>query len=103
VNYKAFISYSHSADDKLAPALQSALHRFAKPFYRLRAIRVLAGSSILYYRLVLIVAAVGIYLCFICDRWLATRASFFHLFFSAIPDLISCLRARYVSSFCNFS
>src|SRR5215217_2901839 len=38
--YDAFISYSHAADGKLAPALQSALHRFAKPWYRLRAIRV---------------------------------------------------------------
>ncbi len=45
----------------------------------------------------------GIYLRFICARRLATRASFFHLFFSAIADLISCLRARYVNSFCNFS
>jgi hypothetical protein len=28
--YKAFISYSHDADECLAPALQSALHQFAK-------------------------------------------------------------------------
>jgi hypothetical protein len=46
--YKAFISYSHSADDKLAPALQSALHRFAKPFYRLRAIRVFRDKTSLH-------------------------------------------------------
>ena len=39
MRYKAFISYSHAADGKLAPALQSALHHFAKPWYRLRAIR----------------------------------------------------------------
>ena len=38
--YRAFISYSHAADGKLAPALQSALHRFAKPWNRLRAIDV---------------------------------------------------------------
>jgi WD40 repeat protein len=38
--YKAFLSYSHAADGRLAPALQSALHRFAKPWYRLRAVRV---------------------------------------------------------------
>jgi WD40 repeat protein len=38
--YKAFVSYSRAADGRLAPALQSALHRFAKPWYRLRAIRV---------------------------------------------------------------
>jgi WD40 repeat protein len=38
--YKAFISYSHAADDLLAPTLQSALQSFAKPWYRLRAVRV---------------------------------------------------------------
>lgn len=37
--YRAFISYSHATDGKLAPALQSALHHFAKPWYRLRAMR----------------------------------------------------------------
>jgi WD40 repeat protein len=35
--YDAFISYSHAADQRLAPRLQSALHGFAKPWYRLRA------------------------------------------------------------------
>ncbi len=34
--YDAFISYSHQADRRLAPALQSALNRFARPWYRLR-------------------------------------------------------------------
>lgn len=43
--YKAFISYSHAADGKLAPALQSALHRFAKPWYRLRAMRVFRDKT----------------------------------------------------------
>ena len=38
--YKAFISYSHAVDGKLAPALHDALHRFAKPWYRPRALRV---------------------------------------------------------------
>jgi len=38
--YKAFISYSHAADGKLAPALKAALERFAKPWYRRRAFRV---------------------------------------------------------------
>ncbi len=38
--YRAFLSYSHAVDGRLAPALQSALHRFAKPWYQLRAIRV---------------------------------------------------------------
>src|SRR6266404_3523290 len=45
--YKAFISYSHAADERLAPALQSALHRFAKPFYRLRAIRTFRDKTTL--------------------------------------------------------
>lgn len=43
--YDAFISYSHTADSKLASALQSALHRFAKPWYRLRALRVFRDQS----------------------------------------------------------
>jgi WD40 repeat protein len=43
--YKAFISYSHAADGKLAPALQSALHRFAKPWYRLRAMRIFRDKT----------------------------------------------------------
>jgi WD40 repeat protein len=43
--YGAFISYSHAADNKLAPMLQSALHRLAKPFYRLRAMRVFRDKS----------------------------------------------------------
>src|SRR5438105_15608545 len=47
MTYKAFISYSHAADGKLAPALQSALHRFAKPWYRLRAMRVFRDKTTL--------------------------------------------------------
>src|SRR5256885_3260378 len=43
--YKAFISYSHAVDDMLAPALQFGLQRFAKPFYRLRAIRVFRDKT----------------------------------------------------------
>jgi WD40 repeat protein len=35
--YNAFISYSHTADGTLAAAIQSALHSFAKPWYKLRA------------------------------------------------------------------
>lgn len=38
--YNAFVSYSHAADGKLAPALRLGLHRFAKPWYRLRALHV---------------------------------------------------------------
>ena len=43
--YHAFISYSHAADARLAPALQSALHRLAKPFYRLRALNVFRDKT----------------------------------------------------------
>lgn len=46
--YKAFISYSHAADNKLAPMLQSALHRFAKPFYLLRAINTFLDKTSLH-------------------------------------------------------
>ena len=38
--YKAFISYSHEADKTVAAALQSSLHKIAKPWYRLPLIRV---------------------------------------------------------------
>jgi len=43
--YSAFISYSHSADDRFADALQRALHRFAKPWYRLRALRIFRDQT----------------------------------------------------------
>lgn len=43
--YKAFMPYSHAVDRKLVPALQSALHQFAKPWYRLRAIRVVRDKT----------------------------------------------------------
>jgi WD40 repeat protein len=43
--YKAFMSYSHAADDRLAPALQSALHRFGKPWYRLRIFSVFRDKA----------------------------------------------------------
>jgi TIR domain len=43
--YKAFISYSHAADGQLAPKLQAALHKFAKPWYRMRAIRVFRDDT----------------------------------------------------------
>lgn len=43
--YKAFISYSHAADGKLAPALHRALHRFARPWYRRRALRVFRDTT----------------------------------------------------------
>jgi hypothetical protein len=43
--YDAFISYSHSADGKLAPALQRALRYLAKPWYRLRSLNVFRDET----------------------------------------------------------
>lgn len=40
MKYNAFISYSHAADSRVAPALQSFLHQLAKPWYRIRALNV---------------------------------------------------------------
>lgn len=40
-----FLSYSHALDGKLAPALQAGLERFAKPWYRPRALRVFRDSA----------------------------------------------------------
>jgi WD40 repeat protein len=45
--YDAFISYSHAADGRLAPALQRAMQRLAKPWYRPRALRVFRDESAL--------------------------------------------------------
>ena len=45
MTYKGFVSYSHAADGQLAPVLQSALHRFAKPWYRLRALHVFRDET----------------------------------------------------------
>src|SRR5262249_37681275 len=43
--FHAFISYSHGADARLAPALQKGLQRFAKPWYRARALRVFRDNA----------------------------------------------------------
>ena len=43
--YRAFLSYSHAADNDLAAFLQSGLQRFAKPWYRRRAIRVFRDTT----------------------------------------------------------
>jgi len=43
--FKGFISYSHAADGQLAPAVQHALHRIAKPWYRLRAMRLFRDQT----------------------------------------------------------
>jgi len=45
MTYDAFISYSHAADGKLAPRVQSGLHQFAKPLLRLRALHVFRDQT----------------------------------------------------------
>jgi WD40 repeat protein len=44
-NYKAFVSYSHQSDERLAASLQSSLSRFAKPWYRLRTMRIFQDKA----------------------------------------------------------
>jgi len=43
--YDAFISYSQAVDRPIAEAIQRALHRVAKPWYRLRALRVFRDAT----------------------------------------------------------
>ena len=43
--YDGFISYSHSADDLLAPRLQAGLQRFAKPWWKRRALRIFRDEA----------------------------------------------------------
>ncbi|MGH3828544.1 MAG: TIR domain-containing protein, partial [Pseudonocardiaceae bacterium] len=43
--YDVFISYSHTLDGALAPALQTGLEQLAKPFYRPRALRVFRDNA----------------------------------------------------------
>src|SRR3984893_8658079 len=45
VVYDAFISYSHAKDKPLAAALQSAMQRLAKPWYRRRALRLFRDDT----------------------------------------------------------
>lgn len=45
--YKAFMSYSHAADGTLAPKLQQALHKFAKPLFARRSLRVFRDETTL--------------------------------------------------------
>ena len=47
MSWDAFISYSHSVDGRLAPALQSGLHRLARPWYRRRALHVFRDRTAL--------------------------------------------------------
>jgi len=44
-SYHGFISYSHAADGKLAPAIQKGLQRFAKPWYRVRALHIFRDDA----------------------------------------------------------
>ena len=44
-SYAAFISYSHSVDGKLAPAIHQALLRFAKPWYLRRTVRIFRDEA----------------------------------------------------------
>jgi WD40 repeat protein len=43
--YDGFISYGHAADDLLAPRLQAGLQRFAKPWWKRRALRIFRDES----------------------------------------------------------
>ncbi len=45
VIYDAFMSYSHAADGLLAPRLQAGLQRFAKPWWRRRALRIFRDEA----------------------------------------------------------
>jgi ABC-type glycerol-3-phosphate transport system substrate-binding protein len=45
LDYDGFISYSHAADDLLAPRLQTGLQRFAKPWWKRRALRIFRDES----------------------------------------------------------
>src|SRR6266511_306145 len=43
--YDAFVSYSHAADGRLAPALQEGLQSLGKAWYRRRALRVFRDKT----------------------------------------------------------
>jgi len=43
--YNAFISYSHAADGKMAPALQEGLEKFAKPWYKIRNLNIFRDEA----------------------------------------------------------
>ena len=43
--YDVFVSYSHALDGTLAPMLQRELEQFAKPWYRLRSLRVFRDDA----------------------------------------------------------
>ena len=43
--YNAFISYSHNLDKQIAASLQSALQRFAKPWFKLRRLHIFRDEA----------------------------------------------------------
>ena len=45
LKYQAFVSYSHASDAPLAASLQLSLSRFAKPWYRIRTMRVFLDKT----------------------------------------------------------
>ncbi|HET9517112.1 MAG TPA: TIR domain-containing protein, partial [Actinoplanes sp.] len=45
MTFNGFISYSHAADGRLAPAIQQGLHRLAKPWHRRRALWVFRDQT----------------------------------------------------------
>src|SRR5262249_47983982 len=47
MKFKAFISYSHAADGKLAPALQAGLQQFGKAWYQIRSMRIFRDETAL--------------------------------------------------------
>ncbi|MGA2945691.1 MAG: TIR domain-containing protein, partial [Xanthobacteraceae bacterium] len=44
-DYDAFISYSHAQDKPVAAALQAAVQRLGKPWYRRRALRIFRDDT----------------------------------------------------------
>ena len=47
MEFDAFVSYSHAADGRLAPAVQRGMQRLAKPWYTARALRVFRDETAL--------------------------------------------------------
>jgi WD40 repeat protein len=45
MKYDAFLSYNHAADDKLALLLRQGLHKFSKPWYKMRALRIFTDRA----------------------------------------------------------
>jgi WD40 repeat protein len=43
--YDAFLSYSHAADARFAPFLQGAVQSFARPWYKLRSVRIFRDQT----------------------------------------------------------